>query len=519
MNAKTVKYLMVISIITALLIVLTGCTDQSDTQPDTANKSVVIGMGTSPKTLDPRLSTDVASARVQQLLFNALIKKDKQSNLIPDLAESWTIVDDKTYRFKLRKNVQFHDGTLLTARDIKANFDAVISESLASPRKSAYDKLASISIIDDHTIVFETTEPFAPFLVNMILGILPEKEAEKIAQNESVQFIGTGPFKLNESSTDDQIVLDAFPDHFQGSPELDQVLFKVVPDDGIRLMELEKGSIDFIENNVPPDALKSLRENPEFTVVSAPGTSYYYMGFNLRLTDLATADVTVRKALAMALNRAAVIEHILGGLASAATSLLPASHWAFNPDIPSIPFDPVKAGELLDQAGYPLNEDGVRFQIEFKVSQNKQSRKLAEIIQSQWAAIGVTVKIQSLEWGTFYSDIVKGNFQSYVLSWVGVTDPDIYHSIYHSHAVPPNGRNRAHYSNPELDILLDTARTELDPNKRRQLYFEVQQIISQDLPCVSLWHTHNVAVMKSDIKGFELYPAGDLDSFINVSRN
>jgi len=158
-----------------------------------------------------------------------------------------------------------------------------------------------------------------------------------------------------------------------------------------------------------------------------------------------------------------------------------------------------------------------RFNVEFKVSQNKQSRKLAEIIQAQWAKIGVKVNLQSLEWGTFYEDIVNGNFQTYVLSWVGVTDPDIYHSIFHSNSIPPNGRNRGYYINPEMDRLLDLARVELDQTTRADLYRQVQTLIDDELPYVSLWHKHNIAVMKKDLKGFNMFPAGDLDSFAKVS--
>jgi len=493
-----------------------GCSKKMESsEEETSYSKVVISMGTAPKTLDPRISTDVASARVQQLVFNSLIKKNQRSELVPDLAESWDIIDNTAYRFKLRKNVIFHDGTDFNAQDVKATFDAVLSDTLASPKKSAYDKLASITVVDDYTIIFKTTEPFAPFLINMVLGIMPEEEAMKHNPDEIIKPVGTGPFKVIEQIGDEKILLEANADYFLEKPLLDRIEFKVVPDDAIRLMELEKGSVDFIENNIPADSVPRLRENPDLKVMTAPGTSYYYMGFNSRLKNHPTSETEVRRAIAMAINRDEIIEYVLGGLASKACSVLPEGHWAFNEELTQIPYDPVQAGEMLSKAGYMI-KDGSRFTIEFKVSQNKQSRKLAEIIQAQLAKIDIDVHIQSLEWGTFYEDIVKGNFQTYILSWVGVTDPDIYHSIFHSSSIPPNGRNRGQYVNSELDSLLDSARVELDQTTRTKLYREVQKILYNELPYISLWHKYNIAVMKKDLMNFKMYPAGDLDSFAEV---
>ncbi|MBN1297034.1 ABC transporter substrate-binding protein [bacterium] len=502
---------------TVLLMVLSGaggCTgDGSDENGSGRSRTLTVGLSTAPKTLDPRLATDVASARVQQLVYNSLVRKTRTSDIVPDLAESWEMTDDRTYVFRLRKNVRFHDGSECDASDIKANFEAIMTESLASPKKAAYEKLKSISIVDSYTIVFETTEPFAPFLINMVLGILPEEQARNVDPEKPVQPIGTGPFRWIERDGDDRFVLESYADYFEGKPPMDRVVFRVIPDDSIRLMELEKGSIDFMQNNIPPDAVQALRDNPAIEVRSAPGTSYFYLGFNFRLSHHPTRDVRVRQALAHALNRDEIITHVLGGMASKTETLLPADHWAVHHALPVIRWDLEEAGRLLDEAGYPINDAGIRFPIEFKVSQNNQSRRLAEIIQAQWAAIQVQVTIRSLEWGTFSEDIIDGNFESYVLSWVGVTDPDIYHSLFHSSAVPPNGRNRGRFSDADVDRLLNSARVTMDQTQRSQIYQDLQGILHEKLPYISLWHTHNVAAMKAGLDHFELYPAGELDSF------
>jgi peptide/nickel transport system substrate-binding protein len=498
--------------------VLTGCGEDrlSDRNDSYDTGGIRIGMTAAPRSLDPRIATDVASARIQQLMYNSLVRLNRQSEIVPDIAESWTMTDDTTYRFVLRRDIRFHDGSLLTANDVKATFDAVLSDSLASPRKAAYDKLESITIIDDHTIEFTTTEPFAPFLVNMVMGILPAHQADIHDPAVAVLPIGTGPFQVTGRVRDDRITLTAFDDHFNGRPIPNMLEFRVIPDDTIRVMELEKGSIDFVQNDIPPDALKRLHNHRDLTVTSAPGTSYFYLGFNFRLADHPTAHRDVRHALAMALDRDQIITHIMGGLATKAVGVLPENHWAFDDTIDMIPFDPVQAGRLLDKAGYPL-VNGSRFNVEFKVSQNKHSIRLAEVIQAQWGVVGVHVTLRSLEWGTFYEDIISGNFETFVMSWVGVTDPDIYHSLFHSDSAPPDGRNRGQYSNPEMDIILDRARIEMNPDQRAQDYRRVQQIAAHDLPYISLWHTHNVAAMKTDLQNFHFYPAGDLDSLSRVN--
>ncbi len=506
-----------LAVIVLIMVILTGCGgDRRSDRDITAETSRIrIGMTAAPRSLDPRIATDVASARIQQLMYNSLVRLNRQSEIVPDLAESWTMKDDTTYRFALRRDVRFHDGSLLTANDVKATFDAVLSDSLASPRKAAYDKLESIAVIDDYTIEFTTTEPFAPFLVNMVMGILPAHQADIHDPAVAVLPIGTGPFQVAGRVRDDRITLTAFDDHFNGRPIPDMLEFRVIPDDTIRVMELEKGSIDFVQNDIPPDALERLHNHRDLTVTSAPGTSYFYLGFNFRLADHPTANREVRQALAMALDRNQIITHILGGLATKAVGVLPESHWAFDDTIDMIPFDPQQAGRLLDKAGYPL-VNGSRFNLEFKVSQNRHSIRLAEVIQAQWGAVGVRVTLRSLEWGTFYEDIISGNFETFVMSWVGVTDPDIYHSLFHSDSAPPDGRNRGHYSNPDMDVLLDRARIEMDPDKRARDYRRVQQIAADDLPYISLWHTHNVAAMKTDLENFHFYPAGDLVSLSGV---
>jgi peptide/nickel transport system substrate-binding protein len=512
-NHKLTLYILNVIMMTAMFF-FPGCSKTESV--DSGNESVTIGLSERPKSLDPRVATDVSSSRIHQLVYNSLVRKDGNSQIVPDLAESFEIQDDRTYRFRLRRNIKFHNGSTLTASDVKATFDGILSEELGSLKKGAYEKLESITVEDEYTIVFKTTEPFAPFLINMVQGILPKEQAEKVQPSQSIQPIGTGPFMLDKQE-DETYILRSFDQCFTGKPNLSRVIIRVVPDDTIRLMELEKGSIDFLQNNVPPDSLPRLRSNPDLKIMQAPGTSFYYLGFNFRL-NYPPSDIRVRKALGLAIDRKEIITHILGGLASQASGVLPEGHWAYNKDIPPMPFNPSEAEKLLDEAGYPL-KGNARFSLELKCAQNKQSRRLSEVIQAELANIGVNLEIRSLEWGTYYDDILRGNFQTYFMSWVGVTDPDIFYSLFHSRSYPPNGRNRGQFHSSEMDQLLENGRKTLDIDARAAIYKRIQALAADQLPYINLWHSDNIAVMKKNLIGYQMYPAGDFDSFAKVRWN
>lgn len=487
-----------------------SCSTQA---PETSPQHLVIAIEANPTNLDPRKATDVASARVIQLVYSGLLKKDPQSNLVPDLALGFEQPDDETYIFHLRQGVVFHDGSPLTARDVKYTFESILDPAFASPRRGSFEQLAQISVLDDYTIRLALKKPFAPFLVNMTLGIVPEHLAKISGKNLSRQPIGSGPFKLIDWQPDEKLEFAAFKQYFAGQPKLEHITYKIVPEDSVRLLELEKGSVHLIQNSIPADLLPRLKNNPQLKVITSPGTTYAYIGFNMQDTVLKIKQV--RQALALAIDRQAIIEHLLGGLATPASSLLPKEHWAYEPQVAGYNHDLKQAQRLLDEAGF-TDPDGdgpqPRFKLSYKTSQNEQSRRIAEVLQHQWQKLGVEVDIKSYEWGTFFGDISVGNFQLYSLQWVGITEPDIYYYIFHSASVPPQGANRNKYLNPELDKLLEQGRNTLDKDRRKAAYSQVQKILADDLPYISLWQLMNVVAMRREINGFVPYPAGDFTS-------
>jgi peptide/nickel transport system substrate-binding protein len=301
-------------------------------------------------------------------------------------------------------------------------------------------------------------------------------------------------------------------------PAVPGLTFKIVPDAIVRVLEFKKGTIHLLQNDIEPDMLPWLMRNTDGVVDMKQGTTFQYIGINLEHPIL--RHQKVRQALAYAIDRDAIIHHMLKDQATAATGLLSPLHWAYDGAVSARPYDPRHAMRLLDEAGFP-DPDGAgpraRFKLSFKTTNLDLRRRLAEAVKEQLQRVGIELEIRTYEWGTFYGDIKKGNFQLFSLAWVGILDPDIYYNIFHSRSIPPNGDNRGRYSNPEIDALLERGRNATDIEQRKIVYGQIQRKLAEDLPYIPLWWWKNVVVRKPDIRGFTAYPDGDLTSLKRVS--
>jgi peptide/nickel transport system substrate-binding protein len=285
-----------------------------------------------------------------------------------------------------------------------------------------------------------------------------------------------------------------------------RAVFRVIPDTTTRLLELQRGGVDLLVGSIPPETLPRLAALPDVVVVEAEGNAVSYVGFNLE--DPALRDIRVRRAVAHAIDRQAILEGLLAGRGVLATGLLPPGHWAYAEDVPRYPYAPDVARRLLDEwrEGRP---PATPLRLIYKTGTSDLSKAIGEALQEQLGRVGIKLMIQSYEWGTFYADIKNQNFQMYALGWIGVTDPDIYYHAFHSTSVPPKGANRNRYRNAELDHLVELGRTTLDRTRRRAIYRQVQQIVARDLPYITLWHGRMVAAHRAHVRGFTLYPGGD----------
>jgi peptide/nickel transport system substrate-binding protein len=281
----------------------------------------------------------------------------------------------------------------------------------------------------------------------------------------------------------------------------------------VRALEMRRGSLDLVVNDLPADSLAYFRAHG-YQVLSRPGSSFAYVGLNCAREPLDRREV--RLALAMALDREAVVRNLLRGFARPATGLLPPEHWAYEDPAARLARDPAKAAALLDGEGLRPGPEGVRFGLSYKTSENKVSRQIAVAFAQDLAGIGVRVKLQSLEWGTFYGDVQRGDFDCFALTWVGVTDPDGFRLRFGSAAVPPEGFNRGRYRNAEVDRLVREGALEFDPLRRRALYGRLQQILADDVPCIPLWWPDAVCVAKPGVTGIRLPPDGNFSFLTSV---
>lgn len=471
--------------------------------------TLVIALPGAPSSIDPRLATDAYGTQILQMTHASLIRMDAAGNPVPDLAESWEERSPTEIAFRLGDDVRFHDGRRLSSADVRYTFEWILDPVNRSPHRATYEKIRAISTPDSLTVVFHLSEPFAPFLTGLVRGIVPDGSRAKGYSPP----VGAGPYRVDDFQQDTEIRLSRYEGYYGGAPGIEQVVVKFLPDSNVRFLELKKGSVNFVLNGVDPDLIPAALESGNLVMEEAPGSNASYLGFNLR--DPVLSDHRVRRAIAFAIDREAIVRTLWKGHADPADSILAPAFWAHASGIPPVRHDPSEAKRLLDSAGYP-DPDGngptPRFRLTYKTSQNELRRQIAAVIQEQLRRVGIAVEIRSFEWGTFFSDIRKGNYQLYSLTWVGIQDPDIYHYAFHSGQIPPQGANRGGYRNPELDRLVTEGRREPSRRKRKEIYRKVQVLLARDLPVFPLWINRNILVRDRRLKGFVITPDEDYTS-------
>jgi ABC-type transport system substrate-binding protein len=489
-----------------------GCArGRNSAEPDTVN--VLIEQA--PTNLDPRIGTDSISEHIDGLIFDSLVAHDQRLNIVPDLARKWETPTPLTYVFHLNQGVKFQDGRPLTSSDVKYTFESILQATVKTGKAGSFRLIKSIDTPDDYTVVFHLSETYASFLWDLTkpgIGIVPRGSGPEFARHP----IGTGPFRFLSSTSDEDIVLERNPAYFGGAADIPRVRFRIVPDAIVRALELRKGTADVAINSLPPDTVIALQKDAELVVDDQAGTTLQYIAINCE--DPILSHREVRQALAYATDRPSLIQNLKRGFAVPADSVLPANHWAFDSKVKAYSYNPREAEKLLDAAGYKRGPDGTRFHITLKTSTDQFTRLLAEALAAEWKKVGVTLDLRSTEFATFYADITHGSFQLYTLQLIGGNnDPDIFDYLFNSKKTPPNGANRGHYKNPQLDGLLDQARVEMNPQKRKEILLKIQRVLAIDEPYITLWYADNVVVHRKRLTNIVIPPAGDFD-FLDLAR-
>ena len=475
------------------LLMLASCASAHD-------DSIRFGLSRFPVTLDPRQATDAASSRINRLLYQRLVDFDDQYRPVPSLA-TWQELSPIHYRFTLgRKGREFSNGT---SADVKATYDYILDPANASPHRVSLNHIRSIRTPDKDHVDFYLSRADALFPGRLVIGIVPAQVDTGKPLNRFP--VGSGTFDLH-SWTESVLQLVRRRDG-------QVVEFVEVPDPTVRVLRLLKGEVDIIQNDLPPEMISYLSTRHSVTVLRGPGTNYAYLGFNMQ--DPSVGQLRVRQAIASAIDRQAIIKYVLNGAARPASAILTPDHWAGDPFLERIPYDPDRARKIMHDLGYSKQQP---LHLVYKTSTDPFRLRLATIIQQQLADVGIDVELRSYDWGTFYSDIKNGRFQMYSLMWVGVKLPDIFRYVYYSGAVPPAGANRGRFVDHEVDRLIDEADALPTMSAQAAVYRRIQGLVHRQLPYVPLWYEDHVAVMRNDIKGYVLAKDGNYDGLKSVLR-
>jgi len=503
-----------------------GCRRRSD--------AFVMALGDNIRTIDPIGSptVDAASERVRTLIFNSLVKKNEKFDYVGELADNIQRSDDGlTYTFTLHDGVKFHDGRALTSADAKYTLDLLFASNFAKSASfyegSGEDKksyIKSVEAPDAKTVVVALTKPWVGLLTNLVpIAIIP-KDSYALQKDHPV---GTGPFKFVSYDSAQQVVdVQSNLEYWEGAPHIQALRVRVISDTNALQAELRAGRVDLapLPTSLSPDAIKQLSQDPNLQVLQFTGSNVNLLTFNTSVPPL--DNVSVRQAIAHAVDRESMIRDLLLGQAKIAHSILPEDSWAYTPG-DKYSFDPALAKRLLDEAGF-RDPDGdgpqQRFSkpVVFKISGSSVSaRQYAGVIQNYVKEVGIPVTIETAELNTLLDQLKTGQFQISYGQWVGGNqDPIFYKDLFATSEIPTAeraARNRSRYSNKELDVLLDQAVNTFDRAKAAELYARIQAIVSREVPVFPLWYQANMVIARKNVGNIQVNASGDWGFVRNIT--
>lgn len=433
-------------------------------------------------TLDPNMTFNGYSFAITNQIFETLLYRD-DDGIKPRLATAWKMVNDATWRFELRQGVKFHDGTPFNAAAVKYSIERLVNPASKSPGAYVLDVIKEVKVIGDSTLEVITKYPFAPLLAHLthpVTAIVSPAAAQKYGKDFGRNPVGTGPFVFKSWMTGDQVTLAANKSYWGGAPKVEKLVFRTIPEVATQVVELRSGAVDLIIN-VPPDKAAKLDKAAQIEVYKALGWGSQYLGFNTQQGP--TADVRVRRAIALAIDRDAMVSQLRQGMAVKAAAPIPKTVWGAAKGLPVYDYDVKAARKLLAEAGY---ERG--FKIDLLTYEGAENRQLAEAIQFQLQQIGITANVRIMDYSAYTKEIVKPDRGLFISGWGTVTlDADYaLYALFHSSGIPVN--NNAFYKNAEVDRLLLQGRHTDDPKARLAAYQKAQEIINADLPLLTLYY-------------------------------
>lgn len=508
LHATTAVSALAAAIVAAAATCGLACTPQERQTPD---DTVVMLIETQIKAIDPRYTLNNFDNKLSRLVAPGLTTVDTPTTepaLM--LAESIEQRDEVTWDVTVRADARFSTGRPVTAADVVFSYESMLAKGSDSVyHKTNAERYVKVEALGERTARFHLRRPLATLMTDLDHGILSAKDARPDGRFGGKP-IGAGPYRVVEL-TSSRALLEANPHHHLGAPVVPKVDIRFVRDPAARILMLVGGSADLLQNAVRLDLIDDVANRDRVKLQSGPSQILTYLMFNNE--DPILAKKAVRQALALALDRKALIEAKFSGRAVLASGLIPPNAPFYEPDVPRWDYDPARAGKLLDEAGYP-DPDGPgprpRFSLTYKSSADDFRLSVARVIAAQLGAIGVAVEVRSFEFNTFFVDVKRGQYQLASMQTAEIGNPDYYYAYFHTLRIPtekdPDATNRWRYRNARVDELCQQGRDIADPARRRAIYSEVQRIVAEEVPIVPLWHEDNIVLTNRDVSGFVITP-------------
>lgn len=466
-------------------------------QPAGPSGEIAVGVAADPVSMDPRVCIAQSGFAMERHVFEPLVFRDDAQNLTPVLAESWSRPDPKTWEFKLRRGVKFHNGEAFDAESVKYTIESLLNPNnkWINTQISGYiSPIASVEIKDPYTVQLHTKTPSNALVHNLaLIDMLPPKHSAAVGDKFTTQPFGSGPYKILEYVSNSKMVIEAFDDYWGTKPKLKKITFRILPENATRVAALESGEVQLI-NNLPVDAIARVKGNPALQVLSIGSNRVIHLGL---LNDRKPFnDLKVRQAINYAVDKEALIKDLLGGLAEVTKGPMHPMVPGFKDNLSPYTYNPQKAKDLLAQAGYP---DGLKIKFGYPTGRYLMDKQVGEAIVGQLGKAGFIVEPSTAEWGTFFNNRGEGKYDAYLYGFGAVTmNPD--------YALQWFSRGRqwgGNYKNDQVDKLLTDADAEPDWNKALDMYKQANQIIWDDAVWGFLYYQPDVYGASKSLQGFK----------------
>lgn len=474
-------------------------TDDSDDEVAVADlRMLTVANAAFPQTMDPTATNEVHSSLINTQIYETLVTRDVDMNIIPSLATEWTRIDEYTMEFTLRQGVTFHDGSPFNAEAVKFS----LQRSVATPQAAAVQNFMDpdgFEVVDEYTIRISSLEPFAPmlaFLGHNTAFIVSQEAVLEHGDDFAFNPSGTGPFQLESVATGDNIVLVRNENYHGELPQIAGITFRVIPEPASRLIGLETGDFDIAMDVAPSDAAR-IENEANLKLLQRVNNTVRYVGMNTERAPF--DDVRVRQAVNYAINTELLIEAVLEGFGEPAFGPMARNLPFASHDVLPYGFDLERAAVLLEEAGLA---DGFSANL---IVGTQINENLAVVIQNMLGEINIDVTIERVEPGTLLETTNGGDFDMFILGFnPGTGDPhNMLNPMFHSDNIGSAG-NRPRLNNPEVDLLIDRARAEFDDAARADIYREVQELIRDLAPWAFLDAGVTLHATRDNVRGYTI---------------